>query len=468
MLPMRIRVLFFSALLTTSLAFSQTNTASSDLSTAIDPIATKSLQATGVPSAVVSVVRDGHIVFTKAYGNARLDPATPATPQMRYGIGSISKQFTAAAAMLLVQDRKLSLDDKVAKYFPDLTRANEVSIRQLLSHTSGYQDNFPQDYLPMIMKEPTTARHIMDVWAKKPLDFDPGTQWQYSNTGYTIAGAIVEKVAGMPLFDFLNQRILTPVGLKSAAMISAKTPSNIDVQGYYKHALGPARPAPEEAPGWLDAAGELLMTADDLAKWDISVINQSVLQPQSYKAMETENVLNNGVGSQYGFGLFIRSSGTHRILEHSGEIIGQVSENIILPDDKAAVVVLTNMDASNAASDIGQQVARLLVRKPDPTGNDAEGRARKIFEGLQHGQIDRTQFTPDCNGYFDAQALQDYASSLGPLGTPTSFTANPPSERGGFTHRIFRVAFDNGKSVIINSYETHDGKYEQFLVAPAS
>jgi hypothetical protein len=87
---------------------------------------------------------------------------------------------------------------------------------------------------------------------------------------------------------------------------------------------------------------------------------------------------------------------------------------------------------------------------------------------LQHGQIDRTQFTPDCNGYFDEQALQDYASSLGPLGAPTSFTANPPSERGGFTHRIFRVAFASGKSVIINSYETHDGKYEQFLVAPAS
>jgi len=114
---------------------------------------------------------------------------------MRYSIGSISKQFTATAMLLLQEENKLSLDDKVAKFIPDLTRANEVTIRQLLSHTSGYQDYWPQDYVPPFMLQAITANRILDLWAHKPLDFDPGTKWQYSNTNFVIAGMIVEKVS---------------------------------------------------------------------------------------------------------------------------------------------------------------------------------------------------------------------------------------------------------------------------------
>src|SRR6185312_7767126 len=166
-----------------------------DLAAKIDKIANDALAKSGVPSASIAVVRDGKLVYVKAYGDAKLEPKTPATPQMRYSIGSISKQFTAASILLLQEQGKLSLDDKIGKYVPDLTRANEVSIRQLLSHTSGYQDYWPQDYVMPGMLKPTNAQQIMDTWAKKPLDFEPGTKWQYSNTNYVIAGVIVEKVA---------------------------------------------------------------------------------------------------------------------------------------------------------------------------------------------------------------------------------------------------------------------------------
>ena len=141
----------------------------------IDKIATDALAGSGVPSASVAVVKDGKIVYLKAYGSARLEPVTPATSTMRYSIGSISKQFTAVAMLLLQEQGKLSLDDKVAKFIPDLTRANEVTIRQLLSHTSGYQDYWPQDYVMPMMMKPVTAAKILDMWARKPLDFDPGT-----------------------------------------------------------------------------------------------------------------------------------------------------------------------------------------------------------------------------------------------------------------------------------------------------
>ena len=138
-----------------------------DLREKIDNLIQDSLTRTGVPSRSVALVKDGQVAYVKAYGDARIDPRTPATPEMRYSIGSISKQFTAAAILLLKEEGKLSLDDKVGKFVPGLTRGNEVTIRQLLSHTSGYQDYWPQDYLFPMMLEPVKAERILDLWAQR-------------------------------------------------------------------------------------------------------------------------------------------------------------------------------------------------------------------------------------------------------------------------------------------------------------
>src|SRR5437899_328911 len=274
---------------------------SADFTDKINKVATDTLVRTGVPSASLAIVKDGQVAYVKAYGDARLEPKTPATTQMRYSIGSISKQFTAAAILLLQEQGKLSLDDKVAKYIPDLTRANEVTIRQLLSHTSGYQDYWPQDYVMKPMLKPTTAQKIMDTWAKKPLDFEPGTKWQYSNTNFVIAGAIVEKVARMPLLQFLQQKVFAPLGMTSVLNIDQEKLTESDPTGYLRFALGPLRPSPKEGKGWLFAAGELAMRAEDLAKWDLSIIDQKVLKPASYRELGPEIVLKNGVGTQYGW-----------------------------------------------------------------------------------------------------------------------------------------------------------------------
>ena len=179
---------------------------------------------------------------------------------MRYSIGSISKQFTAAAILLLQEQGKLSLEDPVGKYVPGLTRGNEVTIRQILSHTAGYQDYWPEDYLMTPMMKPTTAQQILDAWAKKPLDFDPGTQWQYSNTNYVIAGLIVEKVSGEKLLDFLGEHIFQPLSMKSVWNSDEEKLTSTDATPYVRAALGPLRPAPKEGRGWMFAAGELAMT----------------------------------------------------------------------------------------------------------------------------------------------------------------------------------------------------------------
>ncbi len=430
----------------------------------IDKVASDALAKTGVPSASVAVVRDGQIAYLHAYGHARLDPETPAKPEMRYSIGSISKQFTAAAILLLQEQGKLALDDKVGKFIPNLTRANEVTIRQLLSHTSGYQDYWPQDYVMPMMLEPVTAQKILETWARKPLDFEPGTKWQYSNTNYVIAGLIVEEASGEPLLQFLQQNVFTPLNMKSVADTDKAKLGDTDPTGYLRYALGPPRPAPREGSGWLFAAGELAMPAEDLAKWDISIINQKLMNAASYQEFETEVLLKNGLGTRYGLGVDVRSELGHRSLAHSGEVSGFTSDNIVFPDERIAVVVLTNQDAAAASEAIAMGIAPLLLDRDDSATPEKLAQARKIFEGLQHGSIDRSLFTDNANFYFNEQALRDFASSLGPLGTPEGFIQVRQALRGGMKLRVYTIKFPKSE-LRAWTYEMPDGKLEQYQIA---
>ncbi len=441
------------------------STLSPELRQKIDHASTDVLTVTGVPSASVAIVKDGQICYLHAYGNGRLDPAIPARPEMRYSVGSISKQFTATAILLLQEQGKLSLDDKVAKFVPNLTRANEVSIRQLLSHTSGYQDYWPQDYVMPMMLQPVTANRILDLWARKPLDFDPGTRWQYSNTNYVIAGVIAEKASGMPLLDFLHKNIFDPLGMTSVTNTDQEKLGDSDATGYMRYALGPLRLSPKEGRGWLFAAGELAMTASDLAKWDLSIINQKVLKPSSYKEFETEVRLNNGAGTEYGLGIEVTMESGRRALRHDGEVSGYTSQNTVYPDDHVAIVVLTNQDAVGAPAQIARDIAPLLFAETDPETTRKLEQAKKIFAGLQQGTVDRSLFTDNANSYFSEQALKDFASGLAPLGTPIEFTETRQHARGGMLLRVYRVKFAQ-KTLQAWTYEMPDGKLEQYQVAP--
>jgi len=347
---------------------------------------------------------------------------------------------------------------------PELTRANEVTIRQLLSHTSGYQDYWPQDYVMPFMLLPVTSQKILDLWARKPLDFDPGTKWQYSNTNYVIAGVIVEKAARMPLLQFLREKVFTPLDMKSVMNIDQDKLEDTDPTGYMRYALGPLRPAPKEGKGWLFAAGELAMPARDLAKWDISIIDRKLMEPSSYKQLETDVLLKSGLATRYGLGVGISMQAGHRALSHGGEVSGFTSENVVFPDERVAVVVLTNQDAAGAASDIAHGITPLLFATSDAATAAKQEQARKIFEGLQRGTIDRSLFTDDANFYFSGQAIKDFAASLAPLGAPQEFNQIQQALRGGMTLRVYRVKFAE-RVLRAWTYEMPDGKLEQYQVA---
>jgi D-alanyl-D-alanine carboxypeptidase len=428
----------------------------------IDRIAADVLEQRGVPSASVAVVKGGKLVYTHAYGKAHLDPDVAATPEMRYSIGSVSKQFTAAAILILQEQGKLSLKDAVGKYVPGLTRGDEVTIRQILSHTSGYQDYWPEDYLMTPMMKPETAQQILDTWAKKPLDFEPGTKWQYSNTNYVLAGKIVEKVSGEKIFDFLGEHIFHPLGMKSVWNSDEVKLTSPDATPYVRNALGPLRLAPKEGSGWMFAAGELAMTAHDLALWDESLIAQTVLKPESYREMFTEVKLKDGKGTEYGLGVEVKDRDGHRSIEHSGEVTGFVSDNEVLIDDGVAVAVLTNHMAGGAGT-IAQLVAATVA---GAKLSEPETQALTIYRGLQKGEIDRRLLAPNLNDYFSTQTVADFRDSLGPLGEPLTFKQTASELRGGMTFRFFRIVYPD-KRLALTTYTYPDGKLEQFLVDPA-
>jgi D-alanyl-D-alanine carboxypeptidase len=430
-------------------------------------VAQEVLRETGVPSASVGIVVDGKIAYARAFGMARVDPPLPATADLAYPIGSISKQFTATAVLLLQEQGKLSIDDPVAKYFPALTRAKDVKLRNLMTMTSGYEDFAPQDYSIPEWYKPRDPADTVKQWAGKPLDFEPGTERQYSNTNYVLLSLIVEKVTGEPLYQYLREHVLAPAMLGDAAFNAYTDRERLKTTGYSSYAMQAPRVEPLEAPGWYFGDGELAMPAATLAKWDMTFMDQSILSAASYKEMETGFVTKDGKNTEYGLGIYVHDRNRHRELEHGGEVGGYVAENIVFPDDKLAIVVLTNQVASSAAAKIGAQLTALLLpgAVPPEAARDAVAEALPgILAGFAQGQIDRAKFSANCNAYFSDAAVADFKATLAPLGAVMSVYRTRTGLRGGMTFGEYRVVFANGTTLVMNTYTLADGKIEQLLI----
>ena len=317
------------------------------------------------------------------------------------------------------------------------------------------------------MLKPVTAQAIVDEWAKKPLDFDPGTKWQYSNTNYVLAGRIFEKASGQNLMDFLHARIFGPLGMKTAGDCSVdKTPE--DAVAYTRFALGPPRPALREGAGWYFAAGELCMTPSDLAKWDIALLNKQIMNADSYREFTREVRLTNGNATHYALGVQVGDIDNIPLVSHSGEVSGFLSLNEIYPTRGAAVIVLSNMDSIALIWAVKNDLARSILEPekrvaPDHGSAEELTQVRGILEGLQQGRIDRALLTSNLNFYFTDAALHDLQTSLSALGPLKSVTRQRESLRGGMTFRSYEAVFEK-KTLSVTVYLTPDGHYEQFLV----
>jgi CubicO group peptidase (beta-lactamase class C family) len=435
----------------------------------IDTLVTKTLADTGVPSAEIAIVRDGRLVLAKAYGEA--NEGLPARADLPYQIASNSKQFTAMALLLLRDEGKLSLDDPVAKYIPGITEGDRITIRQLLSHTSGLQDFWPQDYSFPDMEHSTSPQHIIDKWAKKPLDFAPGTRWQYSNTGYVVAGMIAEKASGEPLLSYLHRKIFDPLGMASVRdQDDTNTPAF--PAGYKRNALGPVRVARQPGRGWLYAAGELSMDATDLAKWDIARMNRALIPPRDWTEQETPVLRSDGRTNGYGLGIQNRYQRERHVIDHGGEAVGFLTQNAVYPDTRDAIVVFTNADFSGATDTLTEGIEKIVLDSPDPllTGEtDRLADARGVYAMLAGGHVDHSKFTPNLNYYFNPTTLADYRTSLAPLGAPTSITLKrPPRLRGGFVNRNYTIHYSGHPDLTLVTYAepSANGRWEQYMIMP--
>ena len=264
----------------------------------VDKLVAAAMAEAGTPSASVSIVRDGKIAYAKAYGLRRVgDQQAAAAVDARYRIASVSKQFTAAAVLMLADSGKISLDDEVARYLPEMSGADPVSIRQVLSHTGGFQEFWTVNFMPSEIKRPTSAQAIVERWGAAAHDFPPGSKWSYSNTGYVVLARLVERVSGQPLGAFLHDRIFAPLHMTSAEDVDGKPMGGSDATGYVRFGNGPPREAQLPGAGWTLGCGELAMTASDLARWNISIIDQSLMSRAGYAAQLSETKLKDGKGT---------------------------------------------------------------------------------------------------------------------------------------------------------------------------
>jgi len=297
-----------------------------------------------VPGVSIAVVRDGKVIKAAGYGMANVELNVAATPDTVFKIASVSKQFLATGIMLLVQDGKLSLDDKISKFLdgtPDTWK--DITIRHLLTHTSGLVREAP-GFDPL--KIQSDADVIKTAYAL-PLVFKTGDKWQYCNVGYFSLAEIIHKVSGKPWGDFLKERVFAPLGMNST-----RTTTMTDLVPNRANGYAWAKGKYENADIYfaLRPSGAFLSTVNDLAKWDAALYTDKFLTKATRDQMWTPVKLNNGETYPYGFGWELGPAGNHRQVRHGGALPGFRAEFARLIDDKLSVIVLTNGDGANAAS----------------------------------------------------------------------------------------------------------------------
>jgi len=436
---------------------------------AVDAYVAKQVKVKGFVGLSVAVMRDGKIVFAKGYGKRNIEKNFPVEADTSFAVGSVTKQFTCACVYLLAEAGKLSVDDPVSKYFPHLTRAKDITVRDLMNHTSGYPDYYPLDFLDRRMMKPVSFEAMAKDYAGGKLDFEPGTRFSYSNTGYIILGGIVEKVSGQPFGAFLTARILKPLKLANTRYGSAKD-LPLAATGYTAFALGTPEPAAPEAAGWIDAAGALWASASDLLTWDLALTSGRVLKPETYAAMTAPRTLSTGKVSDYGGGLGVGTINGDPVIRHTGGVSGFVSGNAFLPRAKAGLVVLSNTEhvsASKLRTDLFQLLVKDIQAAEAPAVPKVAGPGPKeavlaFIKQMADDKVDRGQIGEEFSVYLTPARVTAGGARLKALGEPTKVEVGETHERGGMEVAGVKLTYKSA-TVRASLYRTPDGKIQQLL-----
>lgn len=303
----------------------------------------------GEPGATVIVVRDGQVLLRTGIGMANLELSVPLRPEMIFRIGSVTKQFTAVSILMLAEQGKVSLDDEITKFLPDYpTQGQKITIEALLTHTAGITNytDMPE-FWPRQQSDDLTPPKLIDVFKEEPMDFQPGKDWRYSNSGYVLLGAVIEKASGQSYADFVEQHIFKPIGMTHSSFERTSKVISNRVAGYKKTPAGYAN-ADYISMSLPYSAGSLLSTVDDLAIWDAALYGNQLVSQESLRRAWTSFHVADGRATHYGYGWRVFDIDGLEMVSHGGGISGFSCMVARVPESRVFVAVLTNREGGDA------------------------------------------------------------------------------------------------------------------------
>ncbi len=317
------------------------------------------------PGAALLVMKDGNVLMRKAYGMANLELGVELEPDMIFRIGSMTKQFTAVAILVLVEQGRIALSDPIVKFFPAYpVQGRGVTVEQLLTHTSGIPNYTSLSEWQPLMRKDMNLTELIDVFKDKPREFVPGEHWKYSNSGYILLGAIIEKASGLTYEAFLKKNILDPLGLKHTFYGSVSRVIHGRVPGYEAEPDGTFLNAGYISMTQPYAAGSLLSNVDDLAAWNQALLAGRLIKRETLEKAWTAYKLKDGTSTGYGYGWSIGESFGSRVITQGGDINGFASGGILFPEEKLFVALLTNSEAYELRPGrIASRIAALALGK---------------------------------------------------------------------------------------------------------
>ena len=438
----------------------------------------RALHRFGAPGAAVLVLQDGRVSYVGAFGLR--DPARklPVRADTYFEIGSITKQFTAASILQLQEAGKLQIDRPLADYLPDAPHAKEVTLRQLLAHTSGLHDylDLPADQTDRLVRQPIAYADLVARIAPLPLDFKPGSRWSYSNTGYLLLGKVIEVVSGEPYRDYLQHHILGPLHM-TQTFTTAEEPRLPDMAKGYRHANGAPNGAVERAPmidpSWGGAAGFLVTTVGDLAKWDAALQGGKVVSPDSYRQMTTALETTENGSADYGLGLFVGSMFGQPRIGHTGGSIGFTTADEDFPRQRTRIIAFTNQ--GDEVPEAGEALTNIVfadlhpaivadAQRPAP-GEDARvtRAALSAFGELQAGKA-WASFGDRLKAKLAGAQGERFASNLGPYGAATAAIFRGARETDGQRWYDYLLLFGPGVSLPFSVRVDDSGSVAGFSV----
>ena len=434
----------------------------------VDDFVLARLSEQHIPGAAIAVIHNGRLVKAQGYGLADVELNVPVTKETVFEIGSVTKQFTASAVMILAQEGRINLDDRISKYLPPIPQAwNEITVRQLLTHTSGIRNYTGLSGFEL--SKHLKKEEFIKTIAEYPLDFPPGERWSYSNTGYSLLGMIIEKASGQSYWDFMRARIFRPLGMNSTTDRNPKAIIRNRASGY--EWVGGALEHRDTDFTDLTSAGAIVSTVLDLAKWDAALNSGTLLRRISQDEMWTPVRLNKGDTYPYGLGWNIESLLGHRVIRHGGLTAGFSATFTRYVDDHLTIIILCNLGDASLNSRIGRGIARFYVpalsmdsiaasADKDPQTTVA---LKDELNQILKGQPTLEMYTAEKRATLNTEAFKSTAQRLAAYGPVRSFKFLEEEMEDKTRARLYRTTLGQ-HTVYLKFTFTAEGKLADFTV----